>query len=160
MFSSSFLRQKADYVHNKVADGLGKIGVLVGLESAGDAAKLQAFGRQLAMHVAAAAPLALTADELDQDVIAKERAIYVEQAQASGKPQEIIEKMVDGKIKKFINEVCFLGQPFVKDPEIKIATLLKEKNAKIHAFKRFEVGEGIEKKQEDFAAEVMAQVKG
>ena len=153
----------ADYVHNKVADGLGKIGVLVGLESAGDAAKLQAFGRQLAMHVAAAAPLALTADELDQDVIEKERAIYVEQAQASGKPQEIIEKMVEGRLRKeYFQQVVMMQQTFVVDGKATVEQALKafEKElgspVKIAEFVRFALGEGIEKKEDDFAAEVAA----
>lgn len=153
----------ADYVHNKVADGLGKIGVLVGLESAGDAGKLQAFGRQLAMHVAAAAPLALTADELDQDVIEKERAIYVEQAQASGKPQEIIEKMVEGRLRKeYFQQVVMMQQTFVVDGKATVEQSLKafEKelgsSVKITKFVRFALGEGIEKKEDDFAAEVAA----
>lgn len=153
----------ADYVHNKVADGLGKIGVLVGLESAGDAGKLQAFGRQLAMHVAAAAPLALTADELDQDVIEKERAIYVEQAQASGKPQEIIEKMVEGRLRKeYFQQVVMMQQTFVVDGKATVEQSLKafEKElgspVKISQFVRFALGEGIEKKEDDFAAEVAA----
>ena len=116
----------ADYVHNKVADGLGKIGVLSRLESTGDADKLLAFGRQLAMHIAAAAPLALTPDELDQDIIEKERSIYLEQAQASGKPQEIIEKMVEGRLRKeYFQQVVLLQQTFVIDGKASVEQAIK-----------------------------------
>ncbi|MFY0610467.1 MAG: elongation factor Ts [Hyphomicrobiaceae bacterium] len=153
----------ADYVHNKVSDGLGKIGVLVALESSGDAEKLTVFGRQLAMHIAAVAPLALTPEELDQDVIEKERAIYLEQAQASGKPQEIIEKMVEGRLRKeYFQQVVLLQQTFVVDGKATVEQALKafEKDlgsaVKITEFVRFALGEGIEKKDDDFAAEVAA----
>lgn len=153
----------ADYVHNKASDGLGKIGVLVGLESAGDADKLLAFGRQLAMHIAAAAPLALTPDELDQDVIEKERSIYLEQAQASGKPPEIIEKMVEGRLRKeYFQQVVLLQQTFVIDGKATVDQAVKafEKElgspVKITKFVRYALGEGIEKKEDDFAAEVAA----
>jgi elongation factor Ts len=153
----------ADYVHNKVADGLGKIGVLVGLESAGDKDKLAAFGRQLAMHIAAAAPLALTPDELDAETIEKERAIYLEQAQASGKPQEIIEKMVEGRLRKeYFQQVVLLQQTFVIDGKTSVEQAVKEAAKVVGApiqvtrFVRYALGEGIEKKQDDFAAEVAA----
>ena len=153
----------ADYVHNKVSDGLGKIGVLVALESSGDADKLLAFGRQLAMHVAAAAPLALTPDELDSDTIEKERAIYLEQAQASGKPQEIIEKMVEGRLRKeYFQQVVLLQQTFVVDGKATVEQAVKafEKElaspVKVAQFVRYALGEGIEKKEDDFAAEVAA----
>ena len=153
----------ADYVHNKVSDGLGKIGVLVGLESSGDAEKLLAFGRQIAMHIAAVSPLALTPDELDQEIISKERAIYLEQAQASGKPQEIIEKMVEGRLRKeYFQQVVLLQQTFVIDGKATVDQAVKafEKEigspVKITKFVRYGLGEGIEKKEEDFAAEVAA----
>ena len=153
----------ADYVHNKVSDGLGKIGILVGLESAGDADKLMAFGRQVAMHIAAMNPLALTPDELDQEIIEKERAIYLEQAQASGKPQEIIEKMVEGRLRKeYFQQVVLMQQTFVVDGKATVDQALKafEKDlgspVKISKFVRYALGEGIEKKEDDFAAEVAA----
>ncbi|HUS98289.1 MAG TPA: translation elongation factor Ts [Hyphomicrobiaceae bacterium] len=153
----------AAYVHNKVSDGLGKIGVLVGLESTGDKAKLEEFGRQLAMHVAAAAPLALREAELDTAAIEKERAIYLEQAKATGKPREIIEKMVEGRLRKeFFQQVLLPQQTFVIDGKASVDQAVKaaEKDigapVNISAFARFVLGEGIEKKQEDFAAEVAA----
>ncbi|MEO1206208.1 MAG: translation elongation factor Ts [Pseudomonadota bacterium] len=157
----------AGYVHNKAADGLGKIGVLVALESSGDAAKLAEFGRQLAMHVAAATPLALTPDELDQTVIEKERAIYAEQAKASGKPDEIIAKMVEGRLRKeFFQQVVLLQQTYVLDGKASVEAAVKtaEKDIgapiKIAGFERFELGAGIEKKEDDFAAEVAAAAGG
>jgi elongation factor Ts len=157
----------ADYVHNRVADGLGKMGVLVALESTGDKAKLAEFGRQVAMHIAAAKPLAVTPEELDKDVIEKERAIYLDQAQASGKPREIVEKMVEGRLRKeFFQQVVLLQQVFVVDGKATVEQALKdaEKAAgapiKITKFVRYALGEGIEKKDEDFAAEVAAAVGG
>ncbi len=151
----------ADYVHNKAADGLGKIGVLVALESKGDKGKLMELGRQLAMHVAAASPLAVTPEELDKAAIDKERAIYLEQAEASGKPKEIVEKMVEGRLRKeFFGQVTLMNQVFVIDGKATVAEALKaaEKTAgapiKVGGFLRYALGEGIEKKQEDFAAEV------
>lgn len=153
----------ADYVHNKVADGLGKIGVLVALESTGDGAKLAEFGRQLAMHIAAAAPLALTIEELDSAAIDKERAIYLEQAQESGKPQEIIEKMVEGRLRKeFFQQVVLPQQTFVIDGKISVEQAIKNAAKEIGApievtgFVRYALGEGIDKKNDDFAAEVAA----
>lgn len=153
----------ADYVHNKVADGLGKIGVLVALESTGDGAKLAEFGRQLAMHIAAAAPLALTIEELDSAAIDKERAIYLEQAQESGKPQEIIEKMVEGRLRKeFFQQVVLPQQTFVIDGKISVEQAIKNAAKEIGApievtgFVRYALGEGIDKKDDDFAAEVAA----
>ena len=124
----------APYVHNKIADDLGKIGVLVALESSGDKEKLMAFGRQLAMHVAAAAPLALTSDELDAETIDKERAIYLEQAQASGKPQDIIEKMVEGRLRKeYFQQVVLLQQTFVIDGKASVEQAVKEAEKDIGA---------------------------
>lgn len=131
-----------------------RIGVMVGLKK-GD----EQLARDLAMHIAANKPLVIQKEEVSETVIAKEREIYLAQASTSGKPQDIIEKMVEGRINKFVDEVCLLGQPFVKDPNMKIEKLLKDKQAEITAFIRYEVGEGIEKKQDDFVAEVMAQVR-
>ncbi|MGE5266085.1 MAG: translation elongation factor Ts [Deltaproteobacteria bacterium] len=155
----------ADYVHNKAADGLGKIGVLVALESKGDTDTLMAFGRQVAMHVAAASPLALTPDDLDPAAIEKERAFYTEQALASGKPKDIVDKMVEGRLKKeFFQQACLLSQVFVLDGKASVAEAVKaaEKDAgapiKVTGFVRYALGEGIEKKEEDFAAEVAKTV--
>ena len=155
----------ADYVHNKAADGLGKIGVLVALESKGDTDSLMAFGRQVAMHVAAASPLALTPEDLDPAAIEKERAFYTEQALASGKPKDIVDKMVEGRLKKeFYQQACLLSQVFVLDGKATVEEAVKaaEKDAgqpmKVTGFVRYALGEGIEKKEEDFAAEVAKTV--
>jgi elongation factor Ts len=150
------------YVHNAAAPGLGKIGVLVALESTAPAETLQALGKQLAMHVAAANPLALTGDALDPALIERERAIAIEKAKESGKPQAIAEKMVEGGLAKFRKESALLSQLFVMDNKSPVADVVastaKEAGAGIEvtAFVRFQLGEGIEKKQEDFAAEVAA----
>lgn len=138
------------YVHNT-----RKIGVLVELEGGDDT-----LAKDLAMHIAASRPEYLSRDQVRPAVIEKEKQFYTEQAAASGKPKEIIEKMVVGRVNKFLNELTLLGQAFVKDPDITIEKLLKQASAKVVRFERFEVGEGIEKKKDDFAAEVMAQVKG
>ncbi len=148
------------YMHNQAAPGLGKIGVLVALESAGDTAKLEELGKKLAMHVAAAAPLALSEEDIDAAVAERERAVYMEQARESGKPENIIEKMVEGRMKKFFKESVLLSQIFVMDNETPIAKVIKEAEAEVGApikltgFTRMQLGEGVEKKQEDFAAEV------
>jgi len=139
----------AGYVHGR------KIGVLVELEG-GD----EALAKDVAMHIAASKPECVSKDQVPAETIAKEKAIFTEQAQASGKPANIVEKMVEGRINKYLNEITLLGQPFVKDPDTTVDKLLKSKNARVVRFTRFEVGEGIEKKTADFAAEVMAQVKG
>jgi elongation factor Ts len=154
----------ADYVHNKVADGLGKIGVLVALESTGDKAVLTGLGRQLAMHIAAAAPAAITAEELDPALIERERAVYTEQAKASGKSPEIAAKMVEGRLRKeFYQQVVLMQQTFLGaggDGKATVAQVLKdaEKTAgapiKVAKFARYALGEGIDKKDGDFAAEV------
>jgi elongation factor Ts len=150
------------YVHNAAAPGLGKIGVLVALESPAPAETLQALGKQLAMHVAAANPLALTGDALDPALIERERAIAIEKAKESGKPQNIAEKMIEGGLAKFRKESALLSQLFVMDNKTPVADVVastaKEAGAGIEvtAFVRFQLGEGIEKKQEDFAAEVAA----
>jgi len=152
----------ASYVHNAVGAGLGKIGVLIALESTGDADKLEAFGKQLAMHVAATNPLSLSTDDLDQTVVEHERNVLIEQARESGKPENIIEKMVEGRLRKFYEEVVLLSQVFVIDGETRIEKAIEAIAAeagapvKLTGFVRFELGEGIEKKQEDFAAEVAA----
>lgn len=152
----------ANYVHSAISPGLGKIGVIVALKSTGDADKLSAIGRQVAMHIAAANPLALSADELDADVVARERAVYAEQARESGKPDAIIEKMVEGRIRKFYEEVVLLSQSFVIDTEKTVAEALKAAEddvggpIEISAFTVFRLGEGVEKEESDFAAEVAA----
>lgn len=132
-----------------------RIGVLVEMQG-GDAA----LARDIAMHIAASRPVAVSEQDVAADVIAKEREIFTAQAAESGKPPEIIEKMVQGRIKKFLAEVTLLGQPFVKDPEITVAKLLDKAKARVVRFRRFEVGEGIEKAVTNFAEEVMAQVRG
>jgi elongation factor Ts len=131
-----------------------RIGVVLELEGGDDE-----LGRDLAMHIAATSPICLSADQMPQDLLDKEREIVTAQAQESGKPEEIIAKMVDGRMRKYLAENTLLGQAFVKDPDISVEKLLKSKSAQIMQYKRFEVGEGIEKKQENFAEEVMAQAK-
>lgn len=154
----------AAYVHNQVAAGLGKIGVLVALESTGDASKLAELGRQIAMHVAATNPLAATEAELDPAVVEKEREVLSAEARESGKPEEIIGKMVEGRIRKFYEEVVLSKQAFVIDPDNTVEKAIKAAEAGVGApitlkgFKRFELGEGIEKEETDFAAEVAAAV--
>jgi elongation factor Ts len=157
----------ADYIHNKAADGLGKMGVLVALESKGDKVRLGEFGRQIAMHVAAANPLSVSPEELDKAVIDKERAIYLEQARATGKPLDIIEKMVEGRLRKeFFQQVVLLQQVFVLDGKstVEQAVRAAEKTVgapiKITGFVRYALGEGIDKKDDDFAAEVAAAASG
>lgn len=159
----------ATYMHSRVADGVGKIGVLVGLESKASAEKLADIGRQLALHVAAANPQAVSADQLDKALIERERAVYVEQAKASGKAPDIIEKMVEGRLRKeFFGQVVLLQQTFLGpagDGKMTVELYLKveEKSAgaaiKITSFVRYALGEGIEKKDADFAAEVAALTK-
>ena len=143
------------YIHNAAAPNLGKIGVLVALEGA-DEAKLQEVGKQIAMHIAAAKPTALTRDEVSSEQIDKEKDIFAEQAKAAGKPENIIEKMVAGRINKFYGEVVLPEQIFVIDGKAKVQDFLASQGAdiKITGYKLFIVGEGIEKKVEDFAAEV------
>ncbi|HJR83427.1 MAG TPA: translation elongation factor Ts [Sphingomicrobium sp.] len=150
------------YVHNQVAPGLGKIGVLVALESGAPAETLTALGKQIAMHVAAANPLALNAEDLDADLVERERAIAMEKAKESGKPQNIVEKMVEGGLAKFRKDNALLSQLFVMDNKTPVAEVVAQaaKDAGtgivLKGFVRFQLGEGIEKKQEDFAAEVAA----
>jgi len=150
------------YVHNQVAPGLGKIGVLVALESAASAETLLALGKQIAMHVAAAHPLSLSAEDLPAELIERERAIAMEKAKESGKPQNIVEKMVEGGLAKFRKENSLLSQLFVMDNKTPVADVVanaaKDSGTSIQllGFVRFQLGEGIEKKVDDFAAEVAA----
>ncbi len=155
----------ATYIHNSIVDGLGKIGVLVGVKTSGDAEAARAFGRQVAMHVAATNPLALTASEIDPALVGREKAIFSDQARASGKPENIIEKMVEGRLRKYFEEVVLLKQAFVINPDLTVEAALKEAEkdigapAEIAGFIRFALGEGIEREQSDFAAEVAAAAK-
>ena len=150
------------YVHNQVAPGLGKIGVLVALASGAPAETLTTLGKQIAMHVAAANPLALNAEDLDADLVERERAIAMEKAKESGKPQNIVEKMVEGGLAKFRKDNALLSQLFVMDNKTPVAEVVAQtaKDAGtgivLKGFVRFQLGEGIAKKQEDFAAEVAA----
>ena len=154
----------ATYIHSATAPGLGKIGVLVALESAGDVAKLNEVGKQIAMHVAAANPLFLTVDSVDGAALDRERAVLTEQAAASGKPAEVITKMVEGRIRKYYEEVVLTEQVYVIDGETKISKVVENaaKDAcapvKLVGFARFALGEGVEKEEKDFAAEVAAQL--
>jgi elongation factor Ts len=132
-----------------------RIGVLVEVEG-GD----EQLHKDVAMHIAASKPEFISEDDVSEQVINRERAIFMAQAKDSGKPENIVEKMVEGRMKKFLGEITLVGQPFVKDPDMKVGKLLQEKNARVLRLARFEVGEGIEKKEENFAEEVMAQVQG
>lgn len=155
----------AGYVHNAVAPNQGKIGVLVALKSSADEQALQTLAKQIAMHIAAANPKAASVEELDPALIAKEREILSEQALASGKPKEIVDKMVDGRMRKYYEEVVLLQQTYVIDGENKVAQVIenaaKDAGAAIEltGFVRFALGEGIEKSEDDFAGEV-AQLAG
>lgn len=154
----------ASYIHNVAAPNLGKIGVLVALESGADPAKLQEVAKQVAMHIAAAAPQALDIDSLDKAAVEHEKSIYSEQARQSGKPENIIEKMIEGRIRKFYEEVVLLEQAYIMDPDKKVKDVIADASKELGApvelkgYVRFALGEGIEKKQEDFAAEVNAQL--
>ncbi|MCP4408964.1 MAG: elongation factor Ts [Gammaproteobacteria bacterium] len=141
--------QVGHYLHGN------RIGVLIDIEGAD-----QALAKDIAMHIAASRPLCVTENEVPKTLLEKEKEIFSAQAQASGKPANIIEKMVQGRLKKYLGEVTLLGQPFVKDPNQTVGKLLLQSDARVQRFVRFEVGEGIEKKTENFAEEVMAQVKG
>jgi elongation factor Ts len=154
----------ASYVHSAIAPGRGKIGVLVALESSGDATKLQELGKQIAMHVAAANPQSVSVETLDPASVARERDILKEQAKSSGKPEEIIDKMVEGRLKKFYEDAVLLEQIFVVDGENRVGKVVAEAEKKVGApikitgFVRYALGEGIQKAQSDFAAEVAAAV--
>jgi elongation factor Ts len=158
----------AAYMHNSVGPDLGKIGVLVAVESTGDKAKLMEIGRQVAMHIAATNPLALNADQIDADVVARERAVFLDQAQqqSKGKPASVIDKMVEGRLQKFFKESVLLKQVFVIDGENTVEQAVKNAEGPagapitITGFVRFALGEGIEKQKTDFAAEVAAAAAG
>jgi elongation factor Ts len=155
----------ASYVHNQIAPNLGKIGVLVALKSSGNAEKLAALGRQIAMHVAAANPLALKPEQIDSAVAEREKSIFADQARASGKPENIIAKMVEGRMRKFYEEVLLPQQAFVMNPDQTVEAFVKaaEKDVgapvSIEGFVRYSLGEGIQKEESDFAAEVAAAAK-
>ena len=154
------------YVHNSISPGLGKIGVLVALESTGDKAKLEALGKQIAMHVAAANPQYLDSSAVTPEALEREKNVIRETAKASGKPADIIEKMLEGRMRKFYEEICLLEQVFVMDGETKISKVLENSAKDIGApvqlsgYVRFQLGEGIEKEVTDFAAEVASVVNG
>ena len=152
----------ASYVHNATAPDVGRIGVLVAVEGAGDQEKLQELGKKIALHVAATSPLSLSTDDLDPAAVERERAIFSEQALASGKPPQVVEKMIEGRIRKFYEEVVLLKQAFVMNPDQTVEQLVAD-TAKalgspvaVVGFARLALGEGVEKKTEDFAAEVAA----
>ncbi|WP_040609184.1 translation elongation factor Ts [Pseudooceanicola batsensis] len=149
--------QVVSYVHNSVAEGMGKIGVLVALK--GDN---EAFGKQVAMHVAAAdpRPQALNEAEVDSAIVEKERQIQIDIARESGKPEQVIEKMIEGRMKKFLSEITLLNQSFVVNPDLTVGAAAKEAGVEILGYVRLEVGEGIEKEAEDFAAEVAKAAQG
>ena len=157
----------ASYVHNQAAPSLGKLGVLVALKSSGDAAKLAALGRQLAMHIAGTPfpPLAMKPEDVDPAVVEREKAIFADQARQSGKPENIIAKMVEGRMRKFYEEVVLPQQPFILDMEKTVATVVKDAEKDVGApisiegFVRYALGEGIQKVDTDFAAEVAAAAK-
>lgn len=150
------------YIHNATADGLGRIGVLVGLSSSADSAVLSGLGKQIAMHIAATTPASISVDDLDPEMVARERDVLIEQAKASGKPQEIAEKMVEGRLRKYYEEVVLLEQTFVIDGETKVGNVIEaaakdaEADIKLTHFAHFILGDGIEKEESDFAAEVAA----
>lgn len=150
----------ASYVHSALRPGIGKIGVLVALEAPSESDALLTLGRQVGMHVAATRPASLDVTSVDPQSLERERAVLVEQARASGKPEAIIEKMVDGRIRKFYEEVVLLEQIWVHDGESRVAKVVEKAGAKLVAFERFHLGEGIEKEENDFAAEVAAAAGG
>lgn len=156
----------ASYMHGQIAPGLGRIGVLVALSSTGDTDKLAALGKQIAMHVAATRPEALTVDEIDPATVERERKVLVDQARASGKSDEVIEKMVEGRLRKFYQEVVLLEQVSVIDGKTRVSKVIEAAAADVGApvviagFVRFALGEGIEKAENDFAAEVASQIAG
>ena len=147
--------QVVSYVHNAAADGMGAIAVLVAITG-----NNQEFGRQVAMHIAAANPQALSSDDLDPSIIEREKSVLTEQARESGKPEQVIEKMIEGRMKKFFSEVTLLGQDFVIDPDLTVQAASEKADVEIVGYVRMAVGEGIEKKEEDFAAEVAKAAQG
>ncbi len=155
----------ATYMHNATAAGLGRIGVSVALESTGDAATLMDLGKRIAMHIAAAHPQALSIDKVDPEMLERERNILIDQARASGRPEDVIQKMVEGRVRKYYEEIVLLEQPFVMDGKTKISDVVAQAakelgtDVTLTGFIRYSLGEGIEKEESDFAAEVMAQAK-
>ena len=143
------------YVHNAVADGMGKIGVLVSFTGEGEG-----VARQIAMHVAAVNPASLSQSDLDPALVEREKSVLTEQARASGKPEQVIEKMIEGRMKKYFSEVTLLNQPFVVNPDLTVGEAAKEAGIEVTGFVRFEVGEGKEREEEDFAAEVEKVARG
>ena len=141
------------YVHNSAAQDMGKIGVLVALKG-----KNTDFGKQVAMHIAASNPAALSEDDVDPNLLERERAVLSEQARESGKPENVIEKMIEGRLRKYLSEITLLGQSFVVDPDLTVKKAAENAGTVILGFARFEVGEGIEKKAENFAEEVASQL--
>ena len=152
------------YIHNSVKDDLGKIGVLVALESNADASQLNKLGKELAMHIAATSPSSLSIEDLSSELVDRERKVLIDQAMSSGKPEEIAKKMVEGRLRKFYSEVVLLEQVFVIDGETKVSDVIKKfskeinKDIKINSFIRFNLGEGIEKDTKNFAEEVAEQL--
>jgi elongation factor Ts len=152
----------ASYIHTATGEGLGRIGVLVGVETTGDQAIATDIGRKVAMHIAATAPLSLKTDDLDPAVVERERQVLTEQARESGKSDDVIARMIEGRIRKFYEEVVLLQQPFVMNPDQTVAAFVAEAAkaaglaAEITGFAMFKLGEGVEKKEDDFAAEVAA----
>lgn len=147
----------ASYIHNAEAPGMGKVGVLVALEGSGD---LEDIGRKIAMHIAATSPAAATTAELDPAIVEAEKRVLTEQARESGKPDNVIEKMIVGRMQKFYKEVVLTEQPFVMNPDQTVADFLKGEGATLNGFVHFKLGEGIDKEESDFAAEVAAATKG
>jgi elongation factor Ts len=147
--------QVVSYIHNAAADGMGAIAVLVALKGSNEE-----FGRQVAMHIAAANPQALNKNDLDPLIIEREKSVLTEQARESGKPEQVIEKMIEGRMKKFFSEVTLLGQDFVIDPDLTVEAAAEKSGVEIIDYVRMAVGEGIEKKEEDFAAEVVKAAQG
>jgi elongation factor Ts len=154
----------ASYIHNQTADRVGRIGVLVALESSGAAAKLNELGKQIAMHVAATNPQSSFIEDLDQTLVAKERAVHEDMAKASGKPAEFLDKMIDGRMRKFYEQVVLMEQEFVMNPDKRVKNIIEDAAKELgtpiefKGFIRYALGEGIEKEETDFAAEVAAQL--
>ncbi|MBT3519658.1 MAG: translation elongation factor Ts, partial [Gammaproteobacteria bacterium] len=154
----------SSYIHGQIDEGLGKIGVIVSIESNGDKNKVSDFGKKIAMHIAASKPVAISANDVDPTIIQRERKVLTEQAKNSGKPDNIIEKMVEGRISKFFSEITLLDQTWVMDGESKVSQIIEsiEKEMScyivIKDFKYFILGEGIEVEKKDFAAEVAEQI--
>lgn len=146
------------YVHNAAAEGMGKIGVLVALKGPED--KAREVGKQIAMHIAATSPASLSEADLDPALVEREKSVLTEQARESGKPDAVIEKMIEGRMKKFFEEVTLLGQKFVINPDVTVADAAKDAGVEVTGYARVAVGEGIEKKEEDFAAEVAKTLGG